>query len=74
MSHDIRKSVSKLNKWNSRILHIGNIILKYVCQHINNYTNYYLDERHFLSGYDSALFYGAYAYQYDREASGRQYR
>ena len=33
-----------------------------------------LDERHFLSGYDSALFYGAYAYQYDREASGRQYR
>ena len=34
----------------------------------------FLDERHFLSGYDSALFYGAYAYQYDREASGRQYR
>ena len=71
MSHDIRKSVSKLNKCNNRILHI---VLKYLCQQINNQTNYHLDERHFLSGYDSALFYGAYAYQYDREASGRQYR
>ena len=50
------------------------LLLKYLCQQINNQTNYHLDERHFLSGYDSALFYGAYAYQYDREASGRQYR
>ena len=78
MSHDIHKSVSKLNKCNNRILHIGYInmklLLKYLCQQINNQTNYHLDERHFLSGYDSALFYGAYAYQYDREASGRQYR
>ena len=40
----------------------------------NLILNAFLDERHFLSGYDSALFYGAYAYQYDREASGRQYR
>ena len=33
------------------------------------------DDRHFLPGYDSALFYGAYAsYQYDREVSSRQYR
>ena len=29
------------------------------------------DERPFLSGYDSALFYGAYAYHhYDREIAG----
>jgi len=39
--------------------------------HVSRYPQ--VDERHFLSGYDSALFYGAYAYQYDREASGRQY-
>ena len=45
------------------------------------YEIYYLyiflisDDRHFLPGYDSALFYGAYAsYQYDREVSSRQYR
>ena len=50
------------------------LVVEYLCQQINNWINYYLDERHFLSGYDSALFYGAYAYQYDREASGRQYR
>ena len=72
MSHDIHKSVSELDKCTNRIIHIGK--LTFLCEQINNWTNYYLDERHFLSGYDSALFYGAYAYQYDREASGRQYR
>ena len=71
MSHDIHKSVSKLDKFTNCII---KLLGEYLCQQINNWSNYYLDERHFLSGYDSALFYGAYAYQYDREASGRQYR
>ena len=39
--------------------------------------NPFADDRHFIPGYDSALFYGAYAsYQYDREqqqSNGRQY-
>ncbi|CAB4068312.1 unnamed protein product [Lepeophtheirus salmonis] len=54
-------------------------------QQPRNYTHYshpstpsryppQVDERHFLPGYDSALFYGAYAYhQYDREGSNRSY-
>jgi len=33
-----------------------------------------VDDRHFLPNYDTtALFYGSYAYQYDRESASRQY-
>jgi len=40
--------------------------------HMSRYPQ--VDDRHFLPGYDSALFYGAYAsYQYDREVTSRQY-
>ncbi len=48
------------------------LYIEYVTSFLN--LSFHTDERHFLPGYDSALFYGAYAYQYDRETSGRSYR
>ena len=74
---DIRKSVSFKNddlEFTNWRRSVSNIDWMHYLSEFLDLIVYFSDERHFLSGYDSALFYGAYAYQYDREASGRQYR